>query len=228
LKNSGEPKYLQSFISKMKKEGIQPVVIDTFAYYYEKFVAGERGFIFDRDIRPVNPDEIENSRDASEYADAGEKALKHVVMIILNGGLGTTMGLIKPKSLIKAKNDKTFLEIILEKAEKLNVKLCLMNSFSTHQETISALSKIKPSIAPKLFLQDRFPKILRHDLAPADWPGNRRLEWNPPGHGDVYTALLTSGILQQLLDEGIIYAFIANSDNLGATIDKSLRKGFLL
>jgi len=215
----------------MKKEGIQPIVIDTFAYYYEKFVAGEKGFIYDRDIRPVNPDEIEDASDASEYADAGEKALKHVVMIILNGGLGTTMGMTKAKSLIRAKDDKTFLEIILDQAEKFNVNLCLMNSFSTHQDTISALSMIKPSRFPRLFLQHKFPKILRHELTPADWPGNRRLEWNPPGHGDVYTALLTSGILQQMLDEGIIYAFIANSDNLVATIDKSLlgffsEKGF--
>ncbi|MBU4289214.1 MAG: UTP--glucose-1-phosphate uridylyltransferase, partial [Proteobacteria bacterium] len=177
------------------------------------------------------PDEIEDARDASKYADAGEKALKHVVMIILNGGLGTTMGLTKAKSLIKAKNDKTFLEIILEKANKFNVELCLMNSFSTHKDTISALSMIKPFRFPKLFLQHGFPKILRHDFSPADWPRNRRLEWNPPGHGDVYTALLTSGILQQLLDKGIKYAFIANSDNLVATIDKSLlgffsEKGF--
>ena len=231
MKNSGEPKYLHSFISKMQKEGIHPVVIDTFVYYYKKFVAGEKGFIFDRDIRPVNSDEIEDASDASEYADAGEKALKHLVMIILNGGLGTTMGLTKAKSLIKAKNDKTFLEIILDQAEKFNVNLCLMNSFSTHQDTISALSIIKPSRFPRLFLQNKFPKILRHDFAPADWPENRHMEWNPPGHGDVYTALLTSGTLQQLLDEGIRYAFIANSDNLLATIDKSLlgffsEKGF--
>jgi UTP--glucose-1-phosphate uridylyltransferase len=150
LKNWGEPKYLQSFISKMEKEGIQPIVIDTFAYYYEKLAADEKGFIFDRDIRPVNSDDIEDAKNTSEYADAGEKALKHVVMIILNGGLGTTMGMTKAKSLIRAKDDKTFLEIILEKAEKFNVELCLMNSFSTHQDTISALSKIKPSRFPRL------------------------------------------------------------------------------
>lgn len=231
MTNSGEPKYLRSFVSKMKKEGIQPIVIDTFVYYYEKVIAGEKGFIFDRDIRPVDSDEIEDAKNASGYADAGEKALKHVVMIILNGGLGTSMGLTKAKSLIRAKDDKTFLEIILEKAEKFNVELYLMNSFSTHQDTISALSMIKPSRFPRLFLQHKFPKILRHELAPAEWPRNRRLEWNPPGHGDIYTALLTSGALQQLLDEGIRYAFIANSDNLVATIDKSLlgffsEKGF--
>ena len=215
----------------MQKEGIKPIVIDTFVYYYEKVVAGEKGFIYDKDIRPVDSDEIEDARDVSEYADAGEKALKHIVMIILNGGLGTTMGLAKPKSLIRAKNDRTFLEIILKQAEKFNVKLCFMNSFSTHHDTISALSTIKPSKTPRLFLQHKFPKILRHDFAPADCPRNRHLEWNPPGHGDVYTALLTSGTLQQLLDEGIRYAFIANLDNLVATIDKSLlgffsEKGF--
>jgi len=222
---------LQPFIAKMEKEGIQPIVIDTFAYYYEKVVAGEKGFIYDIDIRPVSPDEIEDARDIVNYTDAGEKALKHLAMIVLNGGLGTTMGLTKPKSLIKAKNDKTFLEIIIKQTERFGVNLCLMNSFSSHEDTIFALSKIKPSIVPKLFLQHKFPKILRNELLPVDWPGNRRLEWNPPGHGDVYTALLTSGILQQLLDEGIRYAFIANSDNLGATIDKSLlgffsEKGF--
>lgn len=41
----------------------------------------------------------------------------------------------------------------------------------------------------------------------------------PPGHGDVYISLYTSGLLQALLEEGIEYAFISNSDNLGASLD---------
>jgi UTP--glucose-1-phosphate uridylyltransferase len=48
------------------------------------------------------------------------------------------------------------------------------------------------------------------------------LEWNPPGHGDIYTALQTSGLLEKLTAEGMTYAFIANADNLGATMDLSL------
>ena len=35
-------------------------------------------------------------------------------------------------------------------------------------------------------------------LAPASWPKNQELEWNPPGHGDIYTAMTTSGILDHL------------------------------
>ena len=214
--------HLKPFIIKMEKEGLPQAVIDTFAYYYKKVVANETGLIFDRDIRPLQPHEIKNADDISQYADAGKKALKNAVMIILNGGLGTTMGLEKPKSIIKVKQDKSFLEIILKQAETNNVMLSLMNSFSTHKHTLSALSKINPSRFPKLFVQNKFPRILCDGLMPASWPKNPDLEWNPPGHGDIYTALYTSGTLQYLLDKKIIYAFIANSDNLGATMDASL------
>ena len=67
-----------------------------------------------------------------------------------------------------------------------------------------------------------YPKILEADLSPAEWPENPELEWNPPGHGDVYTALVTSGLLAKLLKRGYRYAFISNSDNLGAVMDSRL------
>jgi UTP--glucose-1-phosphate uridylyltransferase len=148
--------------------------------------------------------------------------LKKAVIITLNGGLGTSMGLTTAKSLLEVKNGKTFLEIILNQAEQLGVKLALMNSFSTHEDTISAISKLNPIDFPLLFLQHKFPKILREGFGPAIWPDNTELEWNPPGHGDIYTALYTSEMLQNLIDDKIIFAFISNSDNLGATMDESL------
>jgi UTP--glucose-1-phosphate uridylyltransferase len=97
-----------------------------------------------------------------------------------------------------------------------------MNSFNTHEDTVEAVSRFCPDCAPRYFIQNRFPKILRQGLAPASWPQNPSLEWNPPGHGDIYTALYTSGTLQSLIDEGIQYAFISNSDNLGGVMDETL------
>jgi UTP--glucose-1-phosphate uridylyltransferase len=132
------------------------------------------------------------------------------------------MGLTGPKSLIEAKNGKTFLEIILNQAESSGVPLALMNSFNTRDATLAALSKLKPSPTPLQFVQHKFPKIRQQDLAPATWPQNPELEWNPPGHGDVFTALNTSGMLKQLLKNGIRYAFIHNLDNLGARLEESL------
>ena len=221
-KKSDPHKYLPSFIFKMERENLHPVVIDTFVHYYKEIVSGATGLISDKDIRPVTSDRIEDADRIQKYAETGRHASSSAVMIKLNGGLGTSMGLTLAKSLLKIKNEKTFLEIILKQAEKHHVKLSLMNSFSTHKDTLDALSKIKPPDSPLLFLQNKFPKILQENLAPAGWPENPDLEWNPPGHGDIYSALYTSGTLKALLDQGIVYAFISNSDNLGATLDESL------
>jgi UTP--glucose-1-phosphate uridylyltransferase len=221
----GRPKvedHLPAFVEKMQNEGLQPLVIETFAYYYNKLLTGETGLVYDREIQPVEAGEIEDFKKLNKYAAAGQRALNHSVRIVLNGGLGTTMGLTGPKSLIEAKNGKTFLEIILSQAENSGVQLALMNSFNTQDATRAALSKLKPSPAPLQFIQHKFPKIRQQDLVPATWPQNPEQEWNPPGHGDVFTALNTSGMLKQLLENGIQYAFIHNLDNLGARMEESL------
>lgn len=213
---------LPEFIRKMKTEGLDQLVIDTFAYYYEKIVKGETGYVGEQDIHPINPEEVDDAQHLDHFFNAGKSAMPHAVMIILNGGLGTSMGLEVPKSLIDAKDGKSFLEIKLAHAEHLGVSVCFMDSFNTHEATLEAIEKINPAVSPIHFLQNKFPKILRDGLAPASWPQNPTLEWNPPGHGDIYTALHSTGTLENLLDQDIRYAYICNSDNLGATLDESL------
>jgi UTP--glucose-1-phosphate uridylyltransferase len=214
--------HLTAFVAKMQGEGLQPLVVDTFAYYYHQVLSGETGLVYDREIQPVDLQDIKDFDRLEKYAAAGQRALQHCVRIVLNGGLGTTMGLVGPKSLIEAKNGKNFLEIILKQADHSEVQLALMNSFNTHAATQAALSKMNPSRTPRQFIQHKFPKIQRKDLRPAIWPENPELEWNPPGHGDVFTALYTSGMLADLLKDGIRYAFIHNLDNLGAQMEARL------
>jgi UTP--glucose-1-phosphate uridylyltransferase len=97
-----------------------------------------------------------------------------------------------------------------------------MNSFNTHADTLATLNLLDLKQPPLCFIQNKFPKILQSDFSPASWPNHPDLEWNPPGHGDIYAALYISGVLDQLLKDGVRYAFIANSDNLGATMDEAL------
>ncbi len=213
---------LPAFVSKMKSANLPPLVIDTFAYYYGEVLKGETGLVHNRDIRPIDPAEIETYDHLIAYGRTGVDVFSQTVRIILNGGLGTSMGLSGAKSLIEIKDGMSFLDIIIRQAENSEVTLAFMNSFNTQEDTQTALRKLKPSKFPIHFLQHKFPKILQQDFSLATWPINPVLEWNPPGHGDVYTALLTSGMLKSLLDDGIIYAFISNSDNLGARLDESL------
>ena len=222
MEQQNQKTHLSAFISKMKNEGLPSPVFDTFTHYYGEVLKGETGLIYDRDIRPVGPSEIETYDKIIEYGRFGIKVLPQTVRIVLNGGLGTSMGLTGAKSLIKIKDGMSFLDIIMRQAENSEVTLAFMNSFSTQDDTMAALKRLKPPKFPIDFLQHKFPKILQHDYSPAIWPKNPKLEWNPPGHGDVYTALLTSGMLESFLTNGIIYAFISNSDNLGARLDEPL------
>ena len=222
MQAAGAAPRLPEFAAKMTEAGLKPLVVDTFGHCYRRLVAGETGLIRDADIRPIARDEIPHAAELSGYAQAGRDMLPQAVRIVLNGGLGTSMGLIGPKCLLTVTQGLTFLEIILRQAEAGPARLALMNSFNTHAATLAAVARLKPARPPLFFLQHKFPKILRDGLAPASWPANRELEWNPPGHGDVYAALFASGLLETLLDEGVRYAFICNSDNLGAGIDAAL------
>jgi UTP--glucose-1-phosphate uridylyltransferase len=214
--------FLPNFASKMKKENLDDIVFETFSYYYHQALSGETGMIHNRDIEPVDLNEIQEIGNLDKYQERGEAAFKNAVRIVLNGGLGTSMGLTGPKSLLTIKDGQSFLHVLMNQAENSHVNLLFMNSFSTHHDTLAALKKINSPLKPKSFIQNKFPKVLRENFAPASWPSHPNLEWNPPGHGDVYTALYTSGMLRELLAEGIQYAFISNSDNLGARMDAAL------
>jgi UTP--glucose-1-phosphate uridylyltransferase len=68
-------------------------------------------------------------------------------------------------------------------------------------------------------MQHKKPRIWKETLTPAVWPADPELEWCPPGHGDIYVSLLTSGMLETMLSAGYEYLFVSNSDNLGAVLD---------
>lgn len=214
--------YLPALIQKMQDKRLPEIAVDNFSRYYERVVSGESGMICDAEIRPLDPSDIQDHKTLSDFTPAGKEAFSRAVRIVLNGGLGTSMGLSSTKSLLWVKEGLSFLEIIFKQAAHQGVRLALMNSFNTDRETRDAIRRMQTPFQPLIFLQHRFPKILKETLAPASWPKNPEVEWNPPGHGNIYTALFSSGTLDQLLNEGIEYAFISNSDNLGAVMDASL------
>ena len=211
------------FAARMQAEDLPAIFIDTFAYYYDKLVTGYTGLIPESDIVPVST--VPNMETFSDkLADAGREALAQTTVIKLNGGLGTSMGLEKAKSLLLVKNGYSFLDVISRQAVRAGVPLMLMNSFMTDDDSLAVLEQYSELLTdlPLSFVQHKEPKIVRSDLSPAEWPKKRSLEWCPPGHGDIYTALITRGALYAMLDEGYRYAFVSNADNLGAVLDTML------
>ncbi len=214
---------LDAGVEKLRSEGAGDAAVASFRHYYELLESGDEGMLAESDIEPVA--DVPSVDDLPEAAE--KDVLDRAVVLKLNGGLGTSMGMTKAKSLLEVRDGQSFLDIIVRQVLELRERtgarlpLVLMNSFATREDSLAALAE-HPEIAadvPADFLQNKVPKLTADDLEPVEWPADPGLEWAPPGHGDLYTALVTSGMLEELLGAGYRYAFVSNSDNLGAVLE---------
>jgi phosphoglucomutase len=214
----------------MEKEGISEAAISAFEASFKALVSGESGIIPETSITPV-PDLL--SADAISV-EPDTELLSKTVVLKLNGGLGTSMGLDKAKSLLEVKDGLTFLDFTAKQVSYMrkqfgNVKFMLMNSFSTSDDTLAFFQEKYPALAAEEgleMLQNKVPKLDANTFMPATYEPSPDNEWCPPGHGDLYAALVGSGSLKNLLDKGYKYMFVSNSDNLGATLDLKILTHF--
>jgi UTP--glucose-1-phosphate uridylyltransferase len=207
---------------KMRDAGVAPTAIDVFSDFYDQLEKGVTGSIPEDTITPyLDPPQL---KDVSVDPAVAKDAFDKLAIIDLNGGLGTSMGMDRAKSLLPVRDGKSFLQILVEQVltarERTGARLPLvfMDSFRTREDTLEVLAQypdLPVGDLPLDFLQNKEPKLRIDDLTPVSYPQDPDLEWCPPGHGDIYTALQTSGLLQQLLDAGFRYASVSNSDNLG-------------
>jgi len=213
----------------MAERGASPAAIATFDRFYRMLESGEQGLIPESTIAPLT-DVTTLEGVATSEADR-RAALAKVVVIKLNGGLGTSMGLSGPKTALKVRGELTFLDIIAQQTLALrqryavDLPLLLMNSFRTREESLEILAAypdLPVAGLPLDFIQNAEPKLTADTLEPVSWPADPDLEWCPPGHGDVYVSLQGTGLLDALRQRGIRYAFLSNADNLGATCDPDI------
>ncbi|SDN64867.1 UTP--glucose-1-phosphate uridylyltransferase [Actinomyces ruminicola] len=209
--------------AKMLDAGVAQQAIDVFSHYYRALEEGATGLVPEDTIEPLT--DIDSIDDVEVDEAAAREALSKTVLIKLNGGLGTSMGMDRAKSLLPVRDGKTFLDLLVDQVMAARARydvtlpLIFMDSFRTREDTLAALAAhpgIEVEGIPLDFLQNREPKLRADDLTPVDWPADPSLEWCPPGHGDIYTALVSSGVLDALLERGYKYAMTSNSDNLGA------------
>src|SRR3954465_6069639 len=128
---------------KMRAAGVSEAALPAVARRFERLVAGDSGV--------MGGDELEPVHDLPAYEDLPDECdpavLDRAVVIKLNGGLGTSMGLSGPKSLIEVKPGVTFLDVIVRQVLALRrrhgarLPLVFMDSFSTREPTLRALER---------------------------------------------------------------------------------------
>lgn len=211
---------MSSIRSKMQQAGLESWQIDRFEEQCARLRSGEKGLLMESELQPLPPLPSREALPAAELSDG-------VVVIKLNGGLGTSMGLESPKGLVEVRQGLSFLDLTLRQIDHLGrVPLLLMNSFYTREMTLERLKGRSNHGLPLDFVQSKVPKLRQDDWEPVQWPDNPELEWCPPGHGEIYSALKDSGLLDRLLEAGYGYAFVSNIDNLGASLDPVLYQWF--
>ncbi len=217
---------------KMVAAGVDPLAIEVFAHYYRLLEHGETGMIPESTIEPLDAESI---ADVEIDDDVAAKALDATVVLKLNGGLGTSMGMDRAKSLLCVRRGLSFLDVIarqvlhLRRIHGARLPLVFLNSYRTSADTLAALARyadLPVEGLPMELMQNKEPRLLTADLTPVTWPKDPELEWCPPGHADLYTALSSSGLLDELLGAGFRYAFCSNSDNLGAIPDPRIAGWF--
>jgi len=226
---ANEPDLVGQYTQKMKADGCSETAIKAFLYNFEKLTSGANLMIPESALSAVDSLPSYDTLVAEDSALLGK-----TVMLKLNGGLGTGMGLEKAKSLLPLKGDDTFLDFIAKQVAHMrqttgvDLAFMLMNSFATSADTLEYLSKypLATQGLPLEFQQNKAPKVTADGYAPASWPAKPDCEWCPPGHGDLYPAMVGSGTLDALLEKGFKYMFVSNSDNLGATMDLKLLTWF--
>jgi UTP--glucose-1-phosphate uridylyltransferase len=215
---------LEAALQRLRDDGAGEPVLAAFARRFAQLQDPDAGLLPGDALEPLADGDVPALEDLGQGDDA-HAVLPRLAVIKLNGGLGTSMGLRGPKSLIEVKPGHTFLDVIARQVQALpaRVPLVLMDSYNTRAPTLEALATRHPDLEagdiPQDFLQSREPKLAADTHAPVAWPQEPQLEWCPPGHGDLYVSLAASGMLDALLDHGIDWAFVSNSDNLGATVD---------
>jgi len=222
----------QAAVAKMVAAGVNPTAVAIFSDYWDQLAGGATGMIPEASIEPLTrPDTLGDA----PVSDDDVRALGRTVVIKLNGGLGTSMGLHQAKSLLEVRDGLTFLDLIVRqvlwarRTYAVPLPLLFLHSFSTRDDVLAALAAypdLPVAGLPLDMMQSEEPKLRADDLTPVTWPANPALEWCPPGHGDLYPTLLDSGVLDTLIGAGYRYASVSNSDNLGAAPSPQLAGWF--
>ncbi|MCS6899372.1 MAG: UTP--glucose-1-phosphate uridylyltransferase [Myxococcales bacterium] len=166
------------------------------------------------------------------HTELGQQALNRgeVALLVLAGGMATRMGSVV-KALVEALPGKTFLDLRLAEKDALSRRygrpfpLWLMTSEATDGPIRQALGARLEDPTLAVF-QQHVSLRLRPDGS-LFRTSSGEVDLYPTGHGDVPDALRESGMLTRFREQGGRYLWIANLDNLGATVDATLLGGHI-
>jgi len=187
------PNYVAAVLAKAEAGGVGAAELAALGRRLQQLADPQAGLLPGEVLEPV-ADLPRLEQLPEPPPDQARDVLDRLAVVKLNGGLGTSMGLAGPKSLLEVKPGMNFLDVLprqvlaLRERYRARLPLVLMNSAATRDASLKMLSGyggLQVPGVPLDFPQGREPKIRADDLQPVQWPADPELEWCPPGHGDI-------------------------------------------
>src|SRR5580692_8618223 len=181
------PGYSAAVVAKAEAGGVHGTELGALRRRLRQLGEQQAGLLPSEDLEPLAdlPHLDELPRPSPGQA---RDVLDRLVIVKLNGGLGTSMGLEGPKSVLEVKRGANFLDVLarqvlaLRERHGARLPLVLMNSAVTRDPSLKVLDHYGDLSAPGVprdFLQGREPKIRASDFEPVRWPADPELEWCP-------------------------------------------------
>ncbi len=175
---------------------------------------------------------VAGTTEEKRLASIGDAAMRRgeLAFCVMAGGMATRMGGVV-KALVEAVPGKTFLDLRLAENATISarvgrpVPLWLMTSEATDGPINAALRAKNAPAHVQTFTQDLSLRLtpdghlfLGQDGLPSAYA---------TGHGDLPDALRRAGLLTRFVGSGGKYLWIANLDNLGASVDPAVLGRFM-
>ena len=170
--------------------------------------------------QPGSPEDVRARRAGHAALGAGQ-----VAALVVAGGAGTRFGG-AVKALVPVLDGKTFLDLKLADVARASarvgrpVAVALMTSHLTDAGIREALAGQPPPVPVHLFQQRSLPRLRPDASIFREADGTPSLA--PAGHGDVFRALVASGVAAALHASGVRHLYFSNVDNLAATLDDAV------
>jgi len=188
-------------------------------------------------VSPPRPDEIFaaptwGTPESERLAALGTAAIARgeLAFCVMAGGMATRMGGVV-KALVEAFDGHTFLALRLAENASVSkqagrpVPLWLMTSEATDAPIKDALHVAGAPAHVQTFMQGMSLRLTPEGSLFRDTDG--KPSTHATGHGDLVDAVRRSGLLRTFRKGGGKYVWIANLDNLGATIDPAVLGAFI-
>ena len=195
---------------KMVAAGMDQVAIETFAHYFRLLEHGETGMIPESSIEPVDSEALarrrgratrRRRRDAHDRRDQAQRRPRH-----LDGHGPREVAALRAQRPVLPRHHRPAgapppQGVRRPAAAAVHEQL---PHLGRHHGRPGALRGPPGRRGCRWSsCRTRSPSSCAKDLAPVSWPRDPDLEWCPPGHGDLYTALRGTGLLERLLDAGL-------------------------